>query len=122
MRVDRNLMSGNNNALPSSTLPQESTLPREDVSFFSSQLEGSARRVTASSASPSSNLLVDASNQLIKSTTGLTKGLRAYSTGNKEKDSANYAGNLSDTMLLTQVLTKSVGKTAQFLEKISNLQ
>jgi hypothetical protein len=52
----------------------------------------------------------------------LTKGLRAYSTGNKEKDSANYAGNLSDTMLLTQVLTKSVGKTAQFLEKISNLQ
>ena len=121
MRVERNLMSGNNGALnPSNT--QESTLPREDVNFFSSQLEGSARPVTASSASPSSNLLIDASNQLIKSTTGLSKGLRAYSTGNKEKDSANYAGNLSDTMLLTQVLTKSVGKTAQVLEKISNLQ
>ncbi|MGB3122868.1 MAG: hypothetical protein WBB95_03590 [Pseudomonas sp.] len=92
------------------------------MSFFSAQMDTSARPISAAAPSPVSNVLVDASNQLIKSTTGVSKGLRAYSTGNREKDSANYAANLSDTVLLTTVLTKSVGKTAQFLEKISNLQ
>ncbi|WP_439863264.1 hypothetical protein [Pseudomonas antarctica] len=118
MRIERNLTSGND-APHTPFKTQESNLQRDDASFFSAQMESSARPVTASSPS---NLLTDVSNQLIKSTTGMSKGLRAYSTGNKEKDSANYAANLSDSMLLTTVLTKSVGKTAQFLEKISNLQ
>lgn len=121
MRIERNLMSGND-AAPSTFKPQEPTSLRDDVNFFSSQMEGSVRPVSASSAAPASNLLLDASSQLIKSTTGMTKDLQAFSKGSSEKNRSNYSSNLSDTMLLTQVLTKSVGKTAQFLEKISNLQ
>lgn len=121
MRLERNLMSGNDGA-QTSFKAQDPTLAREDVSFFSSQMEGSTRPVAASSTSPGSNLLVDASNYMDKSKSGMSKGLTAMSKGDRQKDKDNYSSNLSDNMLLTTVLTKSVGKTAQFLEKISNLQ
>ncbi|MBJ2244735.1 type III secretion system rspB [Pseudomonas haemolytica] len=52
----------------------------------------------------------------------MTKGLKDFNSEFKEKNRLNYASNLSDSVLLTQTLVKCVGKSAQLVEKISNLQ
>ncbi|NWD25900.1 type III secretion system rspB [Pseudomonas yamanorum] len=48
--------------------------------------------------------------------------MKAFNTSDSEKEKLNYSTELSNTMLLTQVLTKGVGKTVQLVEKITNLQ
>ncbi|KAA8706385.1 type III secretion system rspB [Pseudomonas proteolytica] len=52
----------------------------------------------------------------------MTKSLRALSSENKFDEARKYPEQLSDTLLLTQMLVKSVGKTAQGIDKICNLQ
>jgi hypothetical protein len=44
------------------------------------------------------------------------------SSENKFDEARKYPEQLSDTLLLTQMLVKSVGKTAQGIDKICNLQ
>ncbi|MBK1710962.1 type III secretion system rspB [Marichromatium gracile] len=51
----------------------------------------------------------------------MTKSLRALSSKNKLEEARKYPGQLSDALLLTHMLSKSVGKTAQCIDKISNL-
>lgn len=94
----------------------------EDASFFSSQLERPSAARPANPQQVPSNLLVDASNALLKSNEAMSNGLRAFSKGNNEKQSLLYGSHLSNSVLLTQMLVKSVSKSAQLIEKISNLQ
>lgn len=94
----------------------------EDAHFFESEIEHSTRAVNTAAPTDSSNILTDASALLVKSTNRMSRGLKAFNTTNNEKEKLNYSTELSNTMLLTQVLTKCVGKTAQSVEKISNLQ
>jgi hypothetical protein len=94
----------------------------EDAHFFASQMGHSTRPFNTAAPTDISNILTDASALLVKSTNRMSKGLKAFNTSNNEKEKLNYSTELSNTMLLTQVLAKSVGKTAQLVEKISNLQ
>jgi hypothetical protein len=94
----------------------------DDASFFSSQLERPTRVQPSSPSHAPSNLLVDASNALLKSNELMTKGLRAFSKGNNEKQTLLYGSHLSNSVLMTQILVKSVSKSAQLVEKMSNLQ
>ncbi|KTC63378.1 hypothetical protein AO262_01510 [Pseudomonas fluorescens ABAC62] len=66
--------------------------------------------------------MTDALNHLGKSTRGMKQSLKAFNADSNEKARVSYASHLSDTMLMTQMLVKSVGKGAQLIEKISNLQ
>lgn len=122
MQIDTSIVREYDNGLATGKSHTPSTYRTEDVSFFSSQIERSASPVSGTAAGNSSNLLVEASHQLSKSANGMSKGLRALSTGGRERDRAEYSTHLSNNLLLTQVLVKNVGKTAQLVEKISNLQ
>ncbi|MBN2974768.1 type III secretion system rspB [Pseudomonas sp. MAFF 301380] len=52
----------------------------------------------------------------------MKKSLKAFNSELSEKHRLSYSSHLSNTMLMTQMLVKSVGKGAQLIEKISNLQ
>ncbi|KAA6196098.1 type III secretion system rspB [Pseudomonas lactis] len=52
----------------------------------------------------------------------MSRGLKDFNNEFKENNRLNYASHLSDSVLLTQTLVKCVGKGAQCLEKVSNLQ
>lgn len=68
------------------------------------------------------SMLSEASERLTSVTQRMTKSLRALSSENKFDEARKYPEQLSDTLLLTQMLVKSVGKTAQGIDKICNLQ
>lgn len=101
---------------------EHSAPQNDDASFFSSQLERPTQALRDPSQQSSPNLLVDASNALLKSNELMSKGLRAFSKGNNEKQTLLYGSHLSNSVLMTQILVKSVSKSAQLVEKISNLQ
>lgn len=119
MQIETQILREHENSLTARRPSTPPTHQSEDVNFFSSQLEPSMQRVTAA---PSSNALTDALRLLDKSKSGMTKGLKDFNSEFKEKNRLNYASNLSDSVLLTQTLVKCVGKSAQLVEKISNLQ
>ncbi|WP_294733132.1 hypothetical protein [uncultured Pseudomonas sp.] len=124
MQTRNDILSGNSNVIttswtqPSSRSPQES----EDANFFTSQMERAPLAVNAAAPGSTPNILADASTSLIRATNRMGKGLKAFNTSDSEKEKLNYSTELSNTMLLTQVLTKGVGKTVQLVEKITNLQ
>lgn len=103
---------------PAST-PSQKT---QDAHFFESEMEHSIRAFNTAAPTNISNILTDASALLVKSTNRMSRGLKAFNSSNNEKEKLNYSTELSNTMLLTQILTKCAGKTAQRVEKISNLQ
>ncbi|AZE64952.1 hypothetical protein SAMN05216475_0159 [Pseudomonas synxantha] len=119
MKIEVDVLREYQSGLTARKPPTPSTHHSEDVSFFSSQLEPSMQRVTAA---PSSNALTDALQHLDKAKSGMSKGLKDFNNEFKEKNRLNYASHLSDSVLLTQTLVKCVGKGAQCLEKVSNLQ
>ncbi|SDL07496.1 hypothetical protein SAMN04490190_3199 [Pseudomonas libanensis] len=119
MKIEVDVLREYQNGLTARKPPTPSTHYSEDVSFFRSQLEPSMQRVTAA---PSSNALTDALQHLDKAKSGMSKGLKDFNNEFKEKNRLNYASHLSDSVLLTQTLVKCVGKGAQCLEKVSNLQ
>ena len=119
MKIEVDVFREYQNSLTARKPPAQATQHSEDVSFFSSQLEPSMQRVTAT---PSSNALTDALHLLDKAKSGMSKGLKDFNNEFKEKNRFNYASHLSNSLLLTQTLVKCVGKGAQCLEKVSNLQ
>ncbi|PTC30094.1 type III secretion system rspB [Pseudomonas aylmerensis] len=52
----------------------------------------------------------------------MTKSLRALSERGRIDEARKYPGHLSDAVLLTHIAVKSIGKSAQCVDKICNLQ
>lgn len=104
------------------TKDQESAPPISDVDFFNALLPPQAFASTAISTAPSMRLLSEASNTLDSMTKNMTKSLRALTSKDKHEEARKYPSQLSDAVLLQHVLTKCVGKTAQGIDKICNLQ
>lgn len=101
---------------------EQSTSPAADINFFTSTLAQPATLADNRGRSEKPGLLSEASELLTQSTERMTKSLRALSKKTNERDMREYPSHLSNTLLLTHVLVKGVGKTAQGIEKISNLQ
>lgn len=93
-----------------------------DVNFFNSALTPSSFPNMAVSHFNPQTPFADAAGKLTSVTERMTKSLRALSGTNKFDEARKYPSQLSDALLLTHMLTKSVGKTAQCIDKISNLQ
>ena len=108
--------------LNGSSSAQESSISRTDVNYFASLMDPSAFASAAPSYTTPQSMLSDASGKLASVTQRMTKSLRALSGNNKFDEARKYPEQLSDTLLLTHILVKSVGKTAQCIDKISNLQ
>lgn len=119
MEIESSLQLGHS-LRPTMNLTQGSTPHQnEDVNFFSSQLGPSTRHNIPTSTT---GVLDDALRPLEKSTRSMKNSLKAFNSQFNEKARLNYASHLSDTMITTQVLVKSVGKGAQLIDKIGNLQ
>ena len=110
------------NQLPGTSGIQEASHSATDVSFFNSTLIPSPIANTAVDHALPPNMLSEAAGKLNSMTERMTKSLRALSSKNKLDEARKYPGQLSDALLLTHMLSKSVGKTAQCIDKISNLQ
>lgn len=67
-------------------------------------------------------MLAQASEHLNKSTDELSKNLKALGKNNSIDAVHKYTAQLSNTLLTSHVLVKSLGKTAQCIDKICNLQ
>ncbi len=104
-----------------STLP-ESLSSSTDVNFFNSAMAPPSRPNLRVSLPSTPSLLSEAVGKLSTVTDRMTKSLRALSSPNKLEEARKYPGQLSDALLLQQMLSKSVGKTAQCIDKISSLQ
>ncbi len=101
---------------------QESSISRNDINFFASIMAPSASPTTATNYTTPQSMISEASGKLASVTQRMTKSLRALSGDNKFDEARKYPDQLSNTLLLTHVLVKSVGKTAQCVDKICNLQ
>ena len=96
--------------------------PSSDANFFAFQLDKPTRLTETPVPVNHSNLLAQASAQLQKSTDQMSKSLRAFSKNSSDDAMRKYPAQLSNTLLMSHVLVKSLGKTAQCVEKIGNLQ
>lgn len=115
--------------LPSERIPSslfDDTRPASaltaDVNFFASQLDAPARSIDTAPRAEIPGLVAHASDHLINSTNELSKSLLAFSKNNGNDAMHKYTTHLSTTLLTSHVLVKTVGKTAQCIDKICNLQ
>ncbi|WLI07466.1 hypothetical protein PSH66_03775 [Pseudomonas sp. FP597] len=120
MKIERPLQQENTDSLTRHNDHNPSSSRHEDANFFASLLEPSTRPITPAPAS--SGVAAAALNYLDKSSDEMKKSLKAFNSELSEKNRLSYSSHLSNTMLMTQMLVKSVGKGAQLVEKISNLQ
>nr|WP_314560918.1 EscI/YscI/HrpB family type III secretion system inner rod protein [uncultured Pseudomonas sp.] len=94
---------------------------KSDISFFNSMMPPPSQPGTTSPAH-SQNLLSEATNTLNSITKRMARSLRAVGNTDKFEEARKYPHQLSNAVLLQHMLTKCVGKTAQGIDKISNLQ
>ncbi|WP_025856544.1 EscI/YscI/HrpB family type III secretion system inner rod protein [Pseudomonas sp. CHM02] len=92
-----------------------------DVNFFNAMMPPSLQPGTTHPAH-SQNLLSEAASTLNSMTNRMTKSLRALGSSDKYEEARKYPEQLSQAVLLQHMLTKCVGKAAQGIDKISNLQ
>lgn len=109
-------------SLPESPTEYETTALSTDVNFFNAAVTPSSLSIHTTSRPITQNLLSETADKLNSVTDRMTKSLRALSSPNKLDEARKYPGQLSDALLLQQLLSKSVGKTAQCIDKISSLQ
>lgn len=114
--------SAEHDHLSGSSSAQDSPISHSDVNYFASIMEPSTLPSTPTNYTTPQSMLSEASERLTSVTQRMTKSLRALSSENKFDEARKYPEQLSDTLLLTQILVKSVGKTAQGIDKICNLQ
>ncbi|WP_256657452.1 MULTISPECIES: EscI/YscI/HrpB family type III secretion system inner rod protein [unclassified Pseudomonas] len=108
--------------LPGAYRTEEVFASSTDVNFFNSAMTPSAYTSPTVDQPTPKNLLTDTAGKLTGVTERMSKSLRALGSTDKLDEARKYPGQLSDALLLQLMLTKCVGKTAQCIDKISNLQ
>jgi hypothetical protein len=93
-----------------------------DINFFNSLIAPSSFPNKKPSYTETRSALFEFSNKLDTLTKNMTKGLRALSDRERSDEARKYPSQLSDSVLLTHVGVKSIGKSAQCVDKICNLQ
>ncbi len=122
MQIKTVFSAGHDDASSANRSVEYSPTPSADIHLFTSALAQPTAPTAATHRADKTNLLADASDALTQSTERMSKSLRALSKKNNERAMRDYPSQLSNTLLLTHILVKGVGKTAQGLDKISNLQ
>jgi hypothetical protein len=91
-----------------------------DIGFFTSLLERSALPVNRADTTQRPTLLAEAGQHVKDLESRLAHALK--STGADPDDFKQYPRELSNVVLTSQLLVKSLGKATQCIDKISNLQ
>lgn len=93
-----------------------------DADFFKALLSPTATSTSRINDPQASTLLSIASVQLTESTDRMARSLKAISKKGNEEALGNFPNQLSNSLFLSQILVKSLGKTTQCIDKICNLQ
>ena len=93
-----------------------------DVGFFNSSLERSALPATRVGNEPGPTLLAEAGQHVKALESRLAHALKSTNKGADPDDFKQYPRELSNVVLTSQLLVKSLGKATQCIDKISNLQ
>ena len=93
-----------------------------DINFFNSLIAPSSLLNKEIIHTDTKSTLSEVSNKLDTLTRNMTKGLRSLSDRERSDEARKYPSQLSDAVLLTHIVVKSIGKSAQCVDKICNLQ
>ena len=93
-----------------------------DIGFFSSLLERSALPPSRGNNNQERSLLVEAGQHVKGLESILARSLKSTNKGSDPDDFKQYPRELSNVVLTSQLLVKSLGKATQCIDKISNLQ
>ena len=93
-----------------------------DIGFFTSLLEGSALPVSRANNTQKPSLLAEAGQHVKDLESRLAHALKSTKKGADPDDFKQYPRELSNVVLTSQLLVKSLGKATQCIDKISNLQ
>lgn len=93
-----------------------------DIGFFTSLLERSALPVSRTDGTQRPTLLAEAGQHVKDLESRLAHALKATNKGADPDDFKQYPRELSNVVLTSQLLVKSLGKATQCIDKISNLQ
>lgn len=121
MLIEKNRELEHLNSLSDTATP-DSTSSGPDIAFFSSELDlpVSASATKISSTTPT--LLAEVSDLFNKSRERVTRRFKAVSSNKDPNELRKLPIEFSQAILTSQLLVKSLGKTTQCIEKISNLQ
>ncbi|MCM2362739.1 type III secretion apparatus protein RspB [Pseudomonas sp. SR18] len=122
MQIKEYVYSNKDAGLSESATPRDALACSRDSCFFSSTLEQSTAAKLSAGAAQISPFLTDAIKPLTTSRARLSNIIKSNT---KEVDIEKFRlfpSALSNIQLTSQLLVKSLAKTTQGIEKISNLQ
>lgn len=93
-----------------------------DINFFSSQFSSTGPSGLAASSTQGAQLLSERSSQLNTLSKRVTKGLRDISLNKNTQEMREITKSLSEAHQQLAISVKTINKTVQLVEKITNLQ
>ncbi|NWA65560.1 EscI/YscI/HrpB family type III secretion system inner rod protein [Pseudomonas reactans] len=121
MQIKEYDFSAQHRVLQSNAATQAESTSNTDAGFFSSMLEQSKPN-GVSSAPHSPMMLTEVAQQLKSKESRLVRALKSTNKGADPDDFRQYPRELSNVVLTSQLLVKSLAKATQSIDKISNLQ
>lgn len=115
-------LSSERNGLSASNTTSEFSPSKVDIDFFTSILDHSTPQATATATASEPNLLAKVSNELMNSTDVMSRSLRLIARDANRDELTKLPNRISNSLFLSQILVKSLGKTTQCIDKICNLQ
>ena len=114
--------SAQHNGLDEAFSTQSHSASNTDVSFFNSSLDRSALPTSRADNPLGPSLLAEAGQHVKGLESRLAHALKSTNKGSDPDDFKQYPRELSNVVLTSQLLVKSLGKATQCLDKICNLQ
>lgn len=108
--------------LKSAALSSDRSTSSSDADFFASQLERPVSSKHMAAQLETVNVLANASAALDTTKKNMTRDLSRLSKNIDREALRKYPNDLSNAMLMSHFLVKSLGKTTQCIDKICNLQ
>ena len=122
MQIEELGFSAQNHSLDNATTLQGRSASSTDIGFFTSLLERPAQPVARTGSEQGPTLLTEAGQHVKALESRLVKSLKSTNKGSDPDDFKQYPRELSNVVLTSQLLVKSLGKATQCIDKISNLQ
>lgn len=122
MQIEELGFSAQNNSLERAADTRGHSAFTSDVGFFASLLERPAPPVTRAENDRKPTLLAEVGNHVKTMEARLAKSLSSAKKGAAQDEFTQYPRELSNVVLTSQLLVKSLGKATQCIDKISNLQ
>ncbi|WAT29578.1 EscI/YscI/HrpB family type III secretion system inner rod protein [Pseudomonas sp. GXZC] len=111
-------LSSHKSTLRSSDGPPSST----DVDFFTSELERPVSTKPMAAQFETMSLLANAATAIDTTKNKITRDLSKLSKNIDREALRKYPNDLSNALLMSHLIVKTLGKTTQCIDKICNLQ